>query len=96
MISMLIMMMLTVAFGSVLKAEGEGELGFVFKEFICKRVPPDHLDHSDVDDDDDDDNIDDDDKKRSEPEVVAVVRPLLQPLVHLKDLVVRLQKILIA
>ena len=90
------MMMLTVAFGSVLKAEGEGELGFVFKEFICKRVPPDHLGHSDVDGDDDDGNIDDDDKKRSKPEVVAVIRPLLQPLVHLKDLVVRLQKILIA
>ena len=79
--------MLTVAFGSVLKAEGEGELGFVFKEFICKRVPPDHLDYNA---DDNDDN--DDDKKKSEPKVVAVVRPLLQPLVHLKDLVVRLQK----
>ena len=92
------MTMLTVAFGSVLKAEGEGELGFVFKEFICKRVPPDHhFDHADVEDDDDaDDNIDDNEKERSEPEVVAVVRPLLQPLVHLKDLVVRLQKILIA
>ena len=93
---MLIMMMLTVAFGSVLKAEGEGELGFVFKEFICKRVPPGHVGHADVDGYDDDGNIDDDDKKRSEPEVVAVVRPLLQPLVHLKDLVVRLQMILIA
>ena len=41
--------MLTVAFGSVLKAEGEGELGFVFKEFICKRVPPDQSGHLDVD-----------------------------------------------
>ena len=32
-------------------------------------------------------------EKIFQPEVVAVVRPLLQPLVHLKDLVVRLQKI---
>ena len=67
--------MLTVAFGSVLKAEGEGELGFVFKELICKRVPPGHKDHLHVDhldaDDDDDDvdadgNGDDDDKNKTE------------------------------
>ena len=31
---------LTITLGSVLKAECEGELGLVFKEFICKRVPP--------------------------------------------------------
>ena len=31
---------LTITLGSVLKAECEGKLGLVFKEFICKRVPP--------------------------------------------------------
>ena len=49
--------MLTVAFGSVLKAEGEGELGFVFKELICKRVPPGHKDHLHVDHVDDDGEV---------------------------------------
>ena len=91
--------MLTVAFGSVLKAEGEGELGFVFKELICKRVPPGHKDHLHVDHLDADDgdvvDADGDDDDKNKPKVVAVVRPLLQPLVHLKDLVVRLQKILV-
>jgi len=55
---------LTISFGSVLEAEGEGELGLVLEELGGEGVPP---------------------------EVVRLLRPLLQPLVHLEYSIVRLQ-----